>query len=98
MSGKDDFYLGDLSLVFILHLNIYSAKRGEPKRMLGSYKESPEGLQVSSRVFQRVEVPSPNTFKGIQHSVEFLEPPQVEVVSFKHYLPSEKIGLKPSEP
>jgi hypothetical protein len=39
MSGKDDIYLGDLSLVFILHLNIYLAKRGEPERMLRSHKD-----------------------------------------------------------
>jgi hypothetical protein len=62
MSGKDDIYLGNLSLVFILHSNIYLAKRGEPERMLRSHKESPEGLQVSSRVFQRVEVPLGRTF------------------------------------
>jgi hypothetical protein len=58
MSGKDDIYLGDL------HLNIYSVKRGEPKRMLGSHKESLEGLRVSSRVFQRVELPLGRTFQG----------------------------------
>jgi hypothetical protein len=58
MSGKDDIYLGDLSLVFILHWTIYSAKRGEPKRMFGNHKESLKGLRISSRVFQRVEVPS----------------------------------------
>jgi hypothetical protein len=62
MSGKDDIYLGDLSLVFILHLNIYSVKRGEPKRMLRSHKEPPEGLRVSSRIFQRVKVPLGRTF------------------------------------
>jgi hypothetical protein len=58
MSGKDDIYLGDLSLVFILHWNIYLAKRGEPKRMLRNHKGSPRGLQLSSMVFQRVKVPS----------------------------------------
>jgi hypothetical protein len=45
MSVKDDDYFGDLSLVFILHLNIYSEKRGELERMLRSHKESLEGLQ-----------------------------------------------------
>jgi hypothetical protein len=32
------FIWGDLSLMSILHLNIYLAKRGEPKRMLGSHR------------------------------------------------------------
>jgi hypothetical protein len=36
-------YLEDLSLIFILHWNIYLAKRGEPERMLGSHKELLEG-------------------------------------------------------
>jgi hypothetical protein len=40
MSVKEDIYLGGLSLVFILHLNIYLAKRGEPERMPRSHKES----------------------------------------------------------
>ena len=62
MSGKDNIYLGDLSLVFILHLNIYSVKRGEPERILRSHKESSEGLWTSFRVFQRVEVPLGRTF------------------------------------
>jgi len=39
MSGKDNIYLGGIHLVFILQLNIYSAKREEPKRMLGSHIE-----------------------------------------------------------
>jgi len=62
MSGKDYIYLGGLCLVFILQLNIYSAKRGEPERMLGNHKESSERLWVSSRIFQRVKVPSGRTF------------------------------------
>jgi len=37
MSGKDDIYLGGIHL--ILQLSIYLAKRGEPKRMLGSHIE-----------------------------------------------------------
>jgi hypothetical protein len=45
-------------------LNMYSVKRGEPERMLRSHKESPEGLRISSRVFQRVKVPSGRTFQG----------------------------------
>jgi hypothetical protein len=64
MCVKDGDYLGDLNLVFILHWNIYSVKREEPERMLGSHKESLEGLQVSSRVFQRIKVPSRRTFQG----------------------------------
>jgi hypothetical protein len=39
MSGKDDIYLEGIHLVFILQLSIYLAKRGEPKRMLGSHIE-----------------------------------------------------------
>jgi hypothetical protein len=62
MSVKDDIYLGGLSLVFILHLNIYLAKRGEPEGMLRSHKELLEGLWISSRVFQRIEVPLRRTF------------------------------------
>jgi hypothetical protein len=62
MSGKDNIYLGGLCLVFILQLNIYLAKRGEPERMLRNHKESLERLWVSSRVFQRVEIPSGRTF------------------------------------
>jgi len=38
--------------------------RREPERMLGSHKESSAGLQVSSRVFQRIDVPSGRTFQG----------------------------------
>ena len=33
-------YFGGVSLVFILQLNIYSEKGGEPERMLGDYFES----------------------------------------------------------
>jgi hypothetical protein len=62
MSVKDDIYLGDLSLIFILHLNIYSAKRGEPEGMPGSHKESLERLWVSSRLLQRIKVLSGRTF------------------------------------
>jgi hypothetical protein len=62
MSGKDDIYLKGLCLIFILQLNIYLAKRGEPQRMLRNHKESLERLQVSSRLFQRVEVPLGRTF------------------------------------
>jgi hypothetical protein len=61
---KDDIYLGDLSLIFILHWNIYSVKRGEPERTLGNHKESLKGLQVSSIIFQRVEVPLGEIFQG----------------------------------
>jgi hypothetical protein len=40
MSGKDDIYLGGLCLIFILQLNIYSVKGGEPERMLRNRIES----------------------------------------------------------
>jgi len=56
-------YFGGVSLVFILQLNIYSEKGGEPERMLGDYFESSGKLQVNSRIFQRVEVPSGRIFQ-----------------------------------
>jgi hypothetical protein len=75
MSGKDDIYLGDLSLIFILHWNIHSAKRGEPERMLRKHRVT-ERTAGSSIVFQRVKVPSGGgSSMGIWCSVEFLEPP-----------------------
>jgi hypothetical protein len=40
MSGKDDIYLRGICLVFILQLNIYLAKRGEPERKLRNHIES----------------------------------------------------------
>jgi hypothetical protein len=40
MSGKDDDHLGGICLVFILHWNIYLAKKGEPERTLGNRIES----------------------------------------------------------
>jgi hypothetical protein len=41
MSGKNVVFIGGKCLVFILHWNIYLAKRGEPERKLGSHIESP---------------------------------------------------------
>ena len=40
MSGKDDIYLGGMCLIFILELNIYLVKRGEPKKKLENHIES----------------------------------------------------------
>jgi hypothetical protein len=53
---------GGIHLVFILHWNIYLAKRGEPERMLGGHIESSAKWRVISRTFQEVEVPSGRTF------------------------------------
>ena len=47
MSGKTAILFRGKSLVFILHWNIYSVKRGEPERMLENHKESPKGLWAS---------------------------------------------------
>jgi hypothetical protein len=53
---------GSICLVFILHWNIYSVKRGEAERTLGGHIESLAKWQVISRTFQEVEVPLGRTF------------------------------------
>ena len=55
---------GGRHLVFILHWIIYSVKKGEPERMLGSHIGLPIMLEVNSRTFQEVDVPSGRTFQG----------------------------------
>jgi hypothetical protein len=64
MSDKDDIYLGGICLIFILQLNIYLAKRGEPERKLTNHIESSARLSVNYRTFQRVEVSLGRVFQG----------------------------------
>jgi len=51
--------------------------------MLGNRFESSGKLRISPRTFQRVEAPSGMVPEGLQSSVEFLEPHQVESVGFR---------------
>jgi hypothetical protein len=57
MSEKMISILRGVRLIFIQSLNNYSVTRGEPERMLGNHKESSTRSWVTSRTFQRVEVP-----------------------------------------
>jgi len=72
--------------------------RAEPERMLRNHNESLIKLQMTSRTFQRVKVPLRESSEGIQCSMKFLEPAQVEVVSFEHWFPLKEISLKLSKP
>ena len=48
------YLFGGKHLVFILHWIIYSVKKGEPKRTLGSHIGLPIMWEVNSRTFQEV--------------------------------------------